>query len=235
MSKSLFVTGTNTDIGKTYVTALIVKKLRDSGLNAGYFKAAVSGNERTENGIIPGDAEYVDYIAGIGGNLSEMVPYVYENAYSPHLASQIEGNPVEMSVVGDKYNSILQKYDYVTVEGSGGIICPIRYDDKIIMLEDIVKELGLSTLIIADAGLGTINSVFLTVNYMKSRDIKIKGIILNHFHEDNIIEQDNKKMIEILTGVPVVGVVHDNDENLDMDAERLAGLYDRNRKDLEVK
>lgn len=226
MSKGLFVTGTNTDIGKTYVTALIVKKLRESGLNAGYFKAAVSGNKRTENGIIPGDAQYVDNIAGIGGNLSEMVPYVYENAYSPHLASRIEGNPVEMSVVHKKYNNILQKYDYVTVEGSGGIICPIRYDNKIIMLEDIVKELGLSTLIIAEAGLGTINSVFLTVNYMKSRSMGINGIILNHFHDDNIIEQDNMKMIEILTGIPVVAVVHDNDDNLDIDAGKLAGFYE---------
>lgn len=226
MSKGLFITGTNTDIGKTFVTALIVKKLREHGLNAGYFKAAVSGNERTETGIIPGDAEYVDRIAGIGGNLSDMVPYVYENAYSPHLASRIEGNPVEMSVVCDKYNSISNIYDYVTVEGSGGIICPIRYDDKIIMLEDIVKELGLSTLIVAGAGLGTINSVFLTAYYLKSRNIKVKGVILNHYHDDNIIEHDNKKMIEALTEIPVVAVVRDSEDNIDISVEKLKNLYE---------
>lgn len=226
MSKGLFITGTNTDIGKTFVTALIVKKLREHGLNAGYFKAAVSGNERTETGIIPGDAEYVDRIAGIGGNLSDMVPYVYENAYSPHLASRIEGNPVEMSVVCDRYNSISNIYDYVTVEGSGGIICPIRYDDKIIMLEDIVKELGLSTLIVAEAGLGTINSVFLTAYYLKSRNIKVKGVILNHYHDDNIIEHDNKKMIEALTEIPVVAVVRDSEDNIDINVEKLKNLYE---------
>ncbi len=226
MSKGIFITGTNTDVGKTFVTALIIKKLRDSNKNAGYFKAAVSGNVRTEEGLIPGDAEYVNQIAGIDANLSEMVPYVYENAYSPHLASQIEGNPVEMSVVCKKYKEVSKKYEYVTMEGSGGIVCPIRYDDKIIMLEDIVKELGLGTLIIADAGLGTINSIFLTVSYLKSQNIKVKGIILNHFHDDSIIEQDNRKMIEKLTGIPVIAVVHDNEEELNIDVEELEKLYE---------
>lgn len=225
MSKGLFITGTNTDVGKTYITALIVKKLRENNRNAGYFKAAVSGNKRTEKGLIPGDAEYVDRIAQIGGDVWEMVPYIYENAYSPHLAAQIEGNPVEMSVICQRYKAIAQKYDYVTMEGSGGIICPIRYDDKKIMLDHMVKELGLGALIIAEAGLGTINSVFLTVHYMKSRQIKVKGIILNHFHDDNIIEQDNRKMIELLTGVPVVAVVHDGDKNLDMEVGRLEEFY----------
>lgn len=225
MGKGLFITGTNTDVGKTYVTALIVKKLRENNRNAGYFKAAASGNVRTEKGLIPGDAEYVDRVAQIGGDVGEMVPYIYENAYSPHLAAQIEGNPVEMSVIRQRYNAIAQKYDYVTMEGSGGIICPIRYDGKKIMLDHIVKELGLGTLVIAEAGLGTINAVYLTVHYMKSQQIKVKGIIVNHFHDGDIIEQDNRKMIEILTGVPVVAVVHDGDKDLDMDVERLEAFY----------
>lgn len=225
MSKGLFITGTNTDIGKTFVTALIVKKLREHGFNAGYFKAAASGNERTEHGLIPGDAEYVCRIAGIRGDLKKMVPYIYENAYSPHLAAQIEGNPAEMSVIRKKYDEISQKHDYVTAEGSGGIICPIRYDDKIIMLKDIIKELGLSTLIVADAGLGTINSVFLTAHYLKANDIKIKGIILNHFHDGNVLEEDNKMMAEALTGIPVVAAVHEGEKDLNIDAGVLAGLF----------
>ena len=76
MGKGLFITGTNTDVGKTYVTALIVKKLRENNRNAGYFKAAASGNVRTEKGLIPGDAEYVDRVAQIGGDVGEMVPYI---------------------------------------------------------------------------------------------------------------------------------------------------------------
>ncbi len=226
MSKGLFITGTNTDIGKTYVTALIVKKLREAGFSAGYFKAAASGNPRTPYGMIPGDAAYVSRIAGIGGDLSEMIPYVYENAYSPHLASRIEGNPVELDIVRSKYDAISKKYDYMTVEGSGGIICPIRYSDPVILLEDIIKELSLGVLIVADAGLGTINLVSLTVSYLKSREIAVKGVILNHFCDSGIIETDNRDMIEYLTGVPVMAVVHDKEEDLGMDVEKLEGLYD---------
>ncbi|MBQ3943095.1 MAG: AAA family ATPase, partial [Elusimicrobia bacterium] len=90
MSKGLFITGTGTDIGKTYVTGLILKKLRGSGRNAAYFKAAMSGNERDLSGsLIPGDAVHVKTVSGIDQPLSEMCPYVYRTAVSPHLASKI--------------------------------------------------------------------------------------------------------------------------------------------------
>ena len=100
MSKGIFITGTGTDIGKTYVTGLIVKKLRESGADAAYYKAAMSGNERRVDGsLIPGDALQVKTMSGIGQPLEEMCPYVYETAVSPHLASRLEGNPVQMDRV----------------------------------------------------------------------------------------------------------------------------------------
>lgn len=82
MSKGIFVTGTGTDVGKTYVTGLIIKKLKEEGLNPAYYKAAMSGNERLEDGsLIPGDALCVKNISGIEQSLEEMCPYVYEHAY----------------------------------------------------------------------------------------------------------------------------------------------------------
>lgn len=226
MSKKIFITATGTDIGKTFVTALIVKKLRDAGYNAGYYKAALSGAEVTENGLIPGDAYYVNKIADINDNIDDLVSYTYKEAVSPHLASKIEGNPVEMEKVIKDFNNALLKYDYLTMEGSGGIVCPIRYDNKKIMLEDIIKELELSTLIIADAGLGTINNVVLTVEYLKSRNISIKGIILNRYREDSPLHEDNKNMIEILTGIPVLAVVKENEKNLNIDINKLLEIYE---------
>ena len=100
MSRNIFITGTGTDVGKTYVTGLIVKKLRESGADAAYYKAAMSGNERRPDGsLIPGDALQVKNMSGIRQSLEEMCPYVYETAVSPHLASRIEGNPVRMETV----------------------------------------------------------------------------------------------------------------------------------------
>jgi dethiobiotin synthetase len=226
MSKKVFITATGTDIGKTFVTALIVKKLRDAGYNAGYYKAALSGAEIIENGLISGDACYVKRIANINESTDKLVSYVYKEAVSPHLASKIEENPVEINKVIEDFNNALLRYDYLTMEGSGGIICPIRYDDKKIMLEDIIKKLELSTLIIADAGLGTINYVVLTVEYLKSRNISIKGIILNRYSEDNLLHEDNKKMIETITKIPVIAIVKENEKELNIDINKLLEIYE---------
>ena len=100
MSKNLFITGTGTDVGKTYVTGLIVKKLREGGASSAYYKAAMSGNERRTDGtLIPGDALQVKTMSGVEQPLEEMCPYIYETAVSPHLAAKIEGNPIEMECV----------------------------------------------------------------------------------------------------------------------------------------
>ena len=223
MANGLFVSGTGTDIGKTYVTGLLLKYIRDNGYNATYFKAALSGAIRDENNnLIPGDAVEVLTMANLDENTDFLVPYIYETAVSPHLASQIEGNPVELSKVRSAYEEVSKKYDYILMEGSGGIVCPIRYEGKghenNIMLEDIIKYLGLDVILIADAGLGTINSIVTTVEYLKNRNIHVCGIIMNNY-KDELMENDNIKMVEDLCNVPVIAKVYQNDTNLRLDVD----------------
>ena len=227
MSKALFVTCTGTDTGKTYVTGLIVKKLQEAQKNPAYYKAAMSGNDRRPDGtLIPGDALAVQTMSGIDQSLTSMCPYVYEHAYSPHLASRLEGNPVVMDVVTHGFADVTAVYDYVTVEGSGGILCPICFDEARIQLEDVVKELHLSSILIADAGLGTINSVVLTAEYMKTHGLPLKGIIFNHYHPGDVMEDDNIFMCEHMTGLPTLAKVQDGDTELDMNIDALCALYD---------
>ena len=227
MSKALFVTGTGTDTGKTYITGLIVKKLQEARKNPAYYKAAMSGNDRRPDGtLIPGDALAVQTMSGIDQSLTSMCPYVYEHAYSPHLASRLEGNPVVMDVVTHGFADVTAVYDYVTVEGSGGILCPICFDEAKIQLEDVVKELHLSSILIADAGLGTINSVVLTAEYMKTHGLPLKGIIFNHYHPGDVMEDDNIFMCEHMTGLPTLAKVQDGDTELDMNIDALCALYD---------
>ena len=227
MSKALFVTGTGTDTGKTYITGLIVKKLQEAQKNPAYYKAAMSGNDRRPDGtLIPGDALAVQTMSGINQSLTSMCPYVYEHAYSPHLASRLEGNPVVMDVVTHGFADVTAIYDYVTVEGSGGILCPICFDEARIQLEDVVKELHLSSILIADAGLGTINSVVLTAEYMKTHGLPLKGIIFNHYHPGDVMEDDNIFMCEHMTGLPTLAKVQDGDTELDMNVDALCALYD---------
>lgn len=164
-------------------------------------------------------------VSGIAQPLEEMCPYIYEHAYSPHLAARIEGGPAELSVVQDGFLKVSEKYDYVTVEGSGGILCPIRYDGEKIMLEDVVKVLNLSCLLVADAGLGTINSVALTAEYMRARNIPVVGMIFNRFHPGNVMEEDNIRMCEELTGLTTLARVQEGERELSMDVEELKAVY----------
>ncbi|SFL50665.1 dethiobiotin synthetase [Lachnospiraceae bacterium KH1T2] len=226
MSKNLFIAGTGTDIGKTYVTALIVKKLKEIGCNAAYYKAAMSGNERSESGnLIPGDAKWVKEISGISQPISEMCPYIYETAVSPHLASRIEGNPVKMDVLDETFKAVAENYDYITMEGSGGILCPISFDNGEIYLEDLIKHFGMNSLLIADAGLGTINSVVLTYEYMIKKNLKLLGIIFNNYDPENTMHKDNLFMCERLTGLNVIACVKHGDKTLDIESEKLIALY----------
>jgi dethiobiotin synthetase len=222
MGKGLFITGTGTDIGKTYVTALLVKALRDAGYAAGYYKAAVSGADT----IAASDAGYVNTIAGIGEPENMLLSYLYKTAVSPHLAARLEGSPVQKDVIVKAYKTAASTYDYVTMEGSGGILCPLRHDESAVYyLQDVIQWLHLPSLIVADAGLGTINAVVLTASYMKLHKLPVRGIILNHYTA-SLMEKDNITMIEELTNLPILATVKDNDTSLSIDPSQLASLYE---------
>ena len=227
MTKGLFITGTGTDVGKTYVTGLIAKKLQEAGRKNAYYKAAMSGNDRDALGnLIPGDAMHVKKTSGIPQDPATMCPYIYETAVSPHLASRLEGNPVVLDRVLSGYHALESDYEFITMEGSGGILCPICFDEAKIQLEDLVLALNLPCLMIADAGLGTINSVVLTYEYMKQKGISCKGIIFNNCHPGDVCEEDNRFMCEYMTGLKVLAFVKPGDTELDIGPEVLMGLYE---------
>lgn len=201
-----FVTATGTDVGKTFVTALLVKKWRDSGLDAGYYKAALSGAELRDGKWIAGDADYVKNFAGLSDSQEELVSYVYKEAVSPHLAARKEDNPVELSKVKADFEAATKRHKFIFAEGSGGIICPIRYDSQKIFLEDIIKTVNLPILIVTTAALGSINSCVLTVEYARSRGIEIRGIIVNRY-KDTEMEQDNVLMMQEMTGLEILAKI----------------------------
>lgn len=217
MKKGIFITATGTDAGKTFVSALLVKHLRKRGIDAGYFKPALSGAERKGSKLIAGDADYVCRTAGLSKPPESLVSYVFETAVSPHLAAEREGRVIEKNVILDDFRRVSSEFHYIVVEGCGGIACPLRMDSEILLLTDIIQMLGLEVLIVASAGLGTINTTFLTVEYAKKCGIFIKGILLNHYEDGNFLHEDNRKQMERLTGVPVIGLVAEGASDLEMD------------------
>ena len=226
MGKALFVTGTGTDIGKTYVTGLIVKCLRDAGRSAGYYKAALSGAEVAADGtLLPGDALHVARVAGLDA-ADVTVSYVYRDAVSPHLAAQIEHRPMDFAKVAQDYRRAKERTDYLTVEGSGGIICPLRWDDdEHVVLDDLAVRLGLAALVVADAGLGTINAAVLTAEHLHARGIPLRGFIFNNW-QGGLMQEDNVRMVEEITGTRVLARVPHGAAELPMGADVLATLYE---------
>lgn len=214
MTKGIFITATGTDVGKTYVSALVVKKLREIGLNCGYFKPALSGAEIIEGRLVPGDCDYVFKTSGINADPMDYVSYVFKTAVSPHLASEIEKNPIKIEKIKSDFQRIKKDYDYLVVEGAGGIICPFNLGKDKLMLPDVIKALGLDILVVASASLGMINSTVLTIEYAKQQGINVKGIILNNYDETDFMQRDNKNQVENLTGVKVVATVKQGDTSI---------------------
>lgn len=211
MTKKIFITGTGTDVGKTYISALIVKKMREMNYNCGYFKPVLSGVKELAGHLVDSDANYVVQMADLPILADECVSYWWQEAVSPHLAAKRKNQNINIEKIKYDIAQISKKFDYLLIEGAGGITCPLIIDkEERYLLKDLVWELGLSIIIVADAGLGTINSTLLTVDYARSNGIEIEGIILNNYDSSNFMHWDNLEQIEALTGVNVVATVAHN-------------------------
>lgn len=205
MSKGVFITATGTDVGKTYVSALLIRSMVCMGHRCGYYKAAASG----AGGFEESDAGFVKRFAGIAQAEESMLSYRYETPVSPHLAAQWEGLPLCLDQVRADYAAVGRDYPYVVVEGAGGIVCPLRWDSQQqILQEELVKALSLPTLVVTGSGVGSINASVLTIHYLNSKGIPIKGIVLNRY-TGTAVERDNREMIETLTGVPILACVNE--------------------------
>lgn len=234
MTKSVFITATGTDIGKTYVSGLLVKKMRELDYNCGYYKPALSGairilpDQNSNNkspDLIPGDCDFVVKTAKINIAPQDCVTYCFEEAVSPHLAAERSGISIKKETIKNHFEKMASKFDYLVVEGAGGITCPFNLKDEILLLPDIIKALKLDIIIVADGGLGTINSVLLTTEYAKAHGLNIRGIIFNNYKPDNFMHRDNKIQVERLTGIKVIATVKKGDIDLDIPKESLLNIF----------
>lgn len=216
MTGGVFVAGTGTDVGKTYVAALLVRYYREKGVNAGYFKAALSGAERLPDGsLLPGDAETICRIGGLPDAPEALVPYIFEEAVSPHLAARRKGTLIRREVIAEAFARTARRYDWLVAEGSGGLACPLCDDPAApLMLTDIVSLLGLPLILVSDAGLGTLNHTVLTAEYAAARGLPVRGVILNRYDGDSFLHRDNRDMIPRLTGLPVLSCVREGQTSL---------------------
>lgn len=224
MTKGIFITATGTDVGKTYVSALIVKKMRELGFNCGYYKPALSGAYRKNGELVAGDCEHVQLVSGLEGDSNSFASYIFETAVSPHLAAKIEKNPIKLEKIISDFNVRTKKHDYVVVEGAGGVVCPFNIEDNL-LLADVIKALNLSAVVVAGTKLGSINSAVLTTEYLKNKNINIEGLILNNYNPSDFMELDNKLQIANLSGCKILAEVSKNSTDINIDNDALLAIF----------
>ena len=206
MSKGYFIVGTNTDIGKTYVTKLMIKELVSSYFHVSYYKAALSGVD--DNTL--SDEQIMKTITP-----HTKVSYTMKPALSPHLAARLENVKIDFELIKQDIDTVKKMSDYVIMEGSGGIICPLYQGESMLMLEDVIQYSQYPIILITHSELGCINHTVLTLHYAKQKNIPIAGIIMNDYDANNSMHQDNKDMIEMLSRIPVIGLVKKDGKCID--------------------
>lgn len=195
----VYIIGTGTDVGKTYVAGFLIKVLRAQGIHATYYKPACSG---AFIGGQPCDAAAIQKIAGLPPE-DTVVSYAYEESVSPHLAARHTKRFPDLRVIHNDFLTLKARSEFVVIEGSGGIFCPLLLEPrrKQIWLEDVIHTLGVPSLLVANSGLGTLNATLLTAHYLAAQDIPTLGILLNRFNPKNPIHCDNKAVLDQLLGV----------------------------------
>jgi dethiobiotin synthetase len=190
---SIFITGTDTGVGKTYVTSLILASLRDAGIDAVGYKPVACG-DRADASIL----------AAASGNLplDEVNPVFFKAALAPLVAGMLENRSVSLSELVQGYQRLAVRHASVWVEGVGGWEVPLAGGCHV---ADLAVELGLPVIVVAANRLGCLNHVLLTVNAIRARGLTCAGIILNQLEDEmDTAMITNKGVVEELAGVPLL-------------------------------
>lgn len=213
MGRGIFIVGTDTDAGKTFVTTGLSYSLRKANKNVIPYKPVQSGGS--------GDTEFYKEMAHLECSFENMNSFTFEEAVSPHLASKLEEKEIDKNTILNQYERLINNHDFVIVEGAGGIVVPLVEDKYYIY--DLIKDLDLEVIIVARAGVGTINHTVLTYEFLKSHHIKTKGIIINQYN-NKFYEDDNIKQIERLTGL---NIIHKFNKLEDFSKELIVEEYEK--------
>lgn len=201
-NKTLFVTGTDTEAGKTYISGLLLRFFKEKGMVAGYQKWVSTGDSDSAADLVQTLAT-----ADVPFNpekLDEQVPYRFELPASPHLAAEQENRQVDPEVIVNSFRELSAKHEMLIVEGVGGLLVPLRRD---LLLADLLADLHLQTLVVARSGLGTLNHTLLTLEALRKRDIPVFGVVFTDTEKaaNELIVQDNMRTVSEIGKVRVFG------------------------------
>lgn len=202
-ARGIFVTGTDTGVGKTIAAATLARLLRLNGVNVGVMKPVTSGCRDDHGELISEDAELLCEAAGIQCG-ADIAPYCLREPLAPAEAAKIDGVRIDFARIREAFDRLAAIHDYVIVEGAGGLMVPLSGG---LLIADLAREIGLPLLVVARPGLGTINHTVLTCFAAQQMGLRVAGVIVNGMPEQpDSAEKSAPHQIGSLCGAPVLGV-----------------------------
>jgi len=213
-ASGLFITGTDTGVGKTYVSAGIATALKCQGVDVGVMKPVETGCKMREGLLMPRDALRLIKAAGVNDSLSLVTPYMFRRPLAPAVAGELEGKTIDPVRIISAFRSLSKRHEFMIVEGAGSIMVPLS--GKYTYL-DLAKKMGFPVLIVARPGLGTINHTMLTIEALRGRKIKIAGIVINYAldQKSGAAEKTSPRVIEKISGVRIKGIIPNGSRRFD--------------------
>lgn len=203
--QAILVTGTDLNVGKTYIATGLARMLRVRGVDVGVMKPVELGWPKSA-GEWPIDSDALRAAAEVDDPIEDITPYIFEEMVAPQVAADMHQRPIDPEVIKAALWRLRDRHEIVLVEGAGGIAVP--YDDGY-DLASLAADCDMSVLVVANAHVGTLNHTFLTVHYAKSRGLRVLGIVSNQY--DRTLNDEsaptNARMMARMCKVPVLGVV----------------------------
>jgi dethiobiotin synthetase len=203
-AQGLFITGTDTGVGKTVVTASILAWLHHQGFSTGVMKPIETGVDCECSSPANSDALFLMECGGIEDDLAKVCPIRLKPAASPFQAALIGNRTLQPESILSAYRTLAEKYDWMLVEGVGGVQVPITRDYRVV---DLIRDLDLPTVVVARYQLGTLNHTLMTLDTLKQNDIPVRGVVFNQTAPEapDVIEQGQPRLIEELSEAKVLG------------------------------
>jgi len=206
MAQGLFITGTDTGVGKTVVTAGLAILIRSQCHAVGVMKPIQTGCRMVRGRLFADDTKILQWAAKTTDRIDLVTPYRFHSPLTPLVAGRIEQKRISFPKILWAYHRLTQRYPFILVEGIGGILAPITKTDRVL---ELIQQLNLPVLIVARSGLGTLNHTLLTVHLARQARIPIAGILLNTSQpiKQGLAEKTNPGILAELTELPVFGPI----------------------------
>lgn len=200
---SLFITGTDTDVGKTYVTAGLAVTLRMMGIDVGVMKPFAAGISQ-KKGFKSEDVEILSNAAQVDEPESLLNPQFFPIAASPYTAFKNLKIKPNVKLILNRFKKLSEMHSMMLVEGMGGIMTPILQD---YFVTNLIKDMKLPAIIVTRTKVGTVNHTIMTCKMCEKYKIPVKGILINNFDSDGYNVNQLKRDLENLTHIPVLGSI----------------------------